>query len=189
MTDRLPLASLKPAPWNPRLIRDARFQQLCRSLEADPAFMDERPILATADGTIYAGNMRWRAAQHLGWETVPARIADIPEQLAKERALRDNNQFGEWQEQELAELLAGLQTAGSDLDLLGFDEGRLSALLDSVGLNGDVPVPEASEQVEPSLKAECFVEMYCSREALEQFEPTLQEWSGQDGVTVNIQAG
>lgn len=137
MSERIPLSKLKPAAWNPRLIKDVRFQQLCRSLEADPEFMDERPVLAMLDGTIYAGNMRYRAAQHLGWETVPARLADIPERLARERTLRDNNQFGEWQEQELAELLAELKVEGSALELLGFEAAELNRLLDSVGANGD----------------------------------------------------
>lgn len=84
---------LHAAPWNPRQIKDERFKNLVRSIQADPDFLHHRPILATADGTIYAGNMRYRAAQHLGMATVPAIIEDIPEQLAKERALRDNAQW------------------------------------------------------------------------------------------------
>ncbi len=94
----VPVASLTPAPWNPRSIKDPRFQNLCRSLEADREFLWLRPILATADGTVFAGNMRLRSAQHLGWEEVPAVLVDIPEQLAKERAMRDNAQWGEWEE-------------------------------------------------------------------------------------------
>ena len=88
------LLALTPAPWNPRTIKDERFANLCRSIEADPEFLNHRPVLAMADGTIYAGNMRYRAAQHLGMETIPAIVEDIPEQLAKERALRDNAQWG-----------------------------------------------------------------------------------------------
>ena len=90
------LDRLTPAPWNPRTIKDERFQNLVRSIQADPDFLWRRPILAMADGTIYAGNMRYRAAQRLGMATVPAIIEDIPEQLAKERALRDNRQWGDW---------------------------------------------------------------------------------------------
>ncbi|MBV8431306.1 MAG: ParB N-terminal domain-containing protein [Acetobacteraceae bacterium] len=93
---RVPLTQLHPAPWNPRHIKDPRFDQLCRSMEADPDFLWQRPVLATQDGTVFAGNMRLRAAQQLGWTDIPAILCDIPEQLAKERALRDNNQFGEW---------------------------------------------------------------------------------------------
>ena len=117
---QVPLVALTPALWNPRSIKDEHFQNLCRSLEEDPEFLQLRPILATADGTIFAGNMRYRAAQQLGWETIPAILVDIPEALAKERALRDNAQWGEWLEEDLAALLGELGAAGSDLDLLGF---------------------------------------------------------------------
>jgi hypothetical protein len=61
----VPLAALHPAPWNPRTIRDDRFKNLCDSITADPAFIWRRPILAQLDGTIYAGNMRYRAVEHL----------------------------------------------------------------------------------------------------------------------------
>ena len=138
----VPLLALTPAPWNPRSIKDERFQNLCRSLEADPDFLQLRPILATADGTIFAGNMRYRAAQQLGWETIPAILVEIPEALAKERALRDNAQWGEWLEEDLAALLGELGAAGSDLDLLGFDDRDLQKLLDSLANPGGLTDPD-----------------------------------------------
>lgn len=76
------LSALTPAPWNPRTTSDERFQNLCRSLETDRDFLQLRPILATNDGTIFARNIRFRAAQHLGWEIVPAVLGGIPEQDA-----------------------------------------------------------------------------------------------------------
>lgn len=165
LMERVPIGRLKPAPWNPRLIKDSRFKNLCKSLQADPDFMERRPILASSDGTIYGGNMRWRAAQHIGWETVPAIIDDIPEHLAKERALKDNNQFGEWQDQELAEVLVELQMGDSDLNLLGFDDKELHRLLDSVGALGEpdfVPVGEDEQgrldQKKPVQCPECGCE-------------------------------
>ena len=85
----VPLVELRPAPWNPRSITEERFQNLCDSIRADPDFLWHRPVLAQADGTIYAGNMRYRAAQHLGMETVPALVEDVSDRLARERALRD----------------------------------------------------------------------------------------------------
>lgn len=127
--ERVPLAALKPAPWNPRTLRDKRFRDLCRSIQADPDMLARRPILAQADGTIYAGNQRFRAVEHLGWCDVPAVVEDVPEQLAKERAIRDNLAAGEWQEQELSELLTALQIEGSDLTVLGFDDAQLEALV------------------------------------------------------------
>lgn len=140
--ETVPLERLHPAPWNPRTIKDERFQNLVRSIQADPAFLWRRPILATADGTIYAGNMRYRAAQHLGIGTVPAIVEDIPERLAQERALRDNHQWGDWQDDQLGELLFGLRTDGADLELLGFTEKELAKLLDEVG----VGVGEAEDE-------------------------------------------
>lgn len=144
----VPIGSLRPAPWNPRLIRDERFLQLCRSLEADPGFLWQRPVLASADGTIYAGNMRYRAAEHLGWREIPAIIADVPEHLAKERALRDNNAWGEWQDDALAEVLAGLKLGGSDLDLLGFEDARLAELLALSGVEGEQADPTYTGRIE-----------------------------------------
>lgn len=143
-----PLAQLKPAPWNPRLIKDQRFKTLCRSIEADPEFLWRRPVLAMSDGTIYAGNMRYRAAVHLGWTEIPAIREDVPEQLAKERALRDNSQWGEWQEDDLAALIYELQQAGSNLDLLGFDSKELDRLLELSGANGEAIEDEVPEPPE-----------------------------------------
>lgn len=143
----VPLTQLHPAPWNPRLIRDERFKNLCQSIQADPDFLLRRPVLAQADGTIYAGNMRYRAVQRLGWKEVPAILDDIPGRLAKERALRDNREWGADQEDELAALLYELKTDGSELELLGFEPKELDQLLASVGVGEPIPedVPYQSQ--------------------------------------------
>ena len=150
-----PIEALHPADWNPRSIKDERFQNLCRSIEADPEFLWRRPVLAQADGTLYAGNMRYRAAQHLGHATIPAIVEEVPDQLARERALRDNAQWGDWAEDDLAKLLEGLRAEGSDLDLLGFDDRELQALLNKLGSEGgltdpdDIPEPPAEPITKP----------------------------------------
>ena len=128
----VPLVELRPAPWNPRSITEERFQNLCDSIRADPDFLWHRPVLAQADGTIYAGNMRFRAAQSLGMETIPALVEEVSDRLAHERALRDNAQWGEWEEDELASLLARLGSEESNLDVLGFDQRDLQKFLDSI---------------------------------------------------------
>jgi ParB-like chromosome segregation protein Spo0J len=135
--ERTPLARLKPAPWNPRTVKTVAFKALCASLEADPDFLWKRPVLAQADGTIYGGNQRYRAAEALGWTDVPAVVEDVPERLAKERALRDNNASGEWHDQSLAELLYELKEEGAAVDGLAFDPEELQRLIGSV--SGDAP--------------------------------------------------
>ena len=129
----VPIDRLKVASWNPRSHQRSRLLNLAASIEADADLLWRHPILAQRDGTVYAGNLRLLAAQHLGLETVPAVIEDIPDRLARERALKDNQQWGSWEEDDLAELLLGLRDAGSDLDLLGFDDRELQQLLDLHG--------------------------------------------------------
>ena len=125
---RIPLSELKLWDKNPRTIKDKRFETLCKSMTDDPAFLELRPVLATKEGRIYAGNMRYRAAQHLGWTDIPAVITDIDEKLANERAIKDNNEYGEWNNDELATLLDEMEKEGTDLSLLGLDESIASII-------------------------------------------------------------
>jgi ParB-like chromosome segregation protein Spo0J len=175
VTEAIAIDRLKPAPWNPRLIKDKRFKQLCRSLEADPDFMEQRPILAQADGTVYGGNMRLRAAMHLGWPTVPAILADIPDKLAKERGLRDNNNVGDWQEDELSELIYELEQAGSDLDLLGFEDDYLQQMRELSGAAGD-----NDEALSQSVTEQYMIIIDC-RDEMQQTE--LLDRLSEEGLT------
>lgn len=140
-----PLAKLKPAPWNPRTIREERFKNLCASIEADPEFLWRRPVLAMLDGTIYAGNMRYRAAAHLGRKSIPAIVEDVPEGLAKERALRDNAQWGDWNDDQLAEMVYQMAASGSDVKLLGIEEDELARLLGLTGVGGTEGLTDPDE--------------------------------------------
>lgn len=145
-TERVPLDRLRVAEHNPRLIRDTRFKQLCKSLESDPDFLWQRPVLADMDGLIYAGAMRYLAAKHLGWSHIAARLSDVDEATAKRRMILDNQSYGEYVDHELAELLGELQQSGADLDALGFDDKRIDELLDSVGLLGEPTFAPAGEE-------------------------------------------
>lgn len=90
--------------------------------------------------------------------------------------------------------LAGMATA---------DAGALDALLSSVqsgeaavqamlaGLaerSGVYPIdiPDPQPQREPQLESECFIELYCSRDDLADFQATLDEWGKRGTVTINI---
>jgi DNA modification methylase len=137
-----PLLSLHPAPDNPRKITPERLEQLKRSLEADREMLAVRPLIALPDGTVVCGNQRLRAAQALGWESIPAVFVDLDERRAKEWMLRDNNAFGEWEKDDLATLLDSLRAEGADLDLVGFDERELQQLLDSLGKQGGLTDPD-----------------------------------------------
>ena len=136
----VPVEQLHEAEWNPRKLRGERFKNLCRSIEADPDLLARRTILALADGTVYAGNMRFRAACKLGWPAVPAIVEDVPPKLARERALRDNAQWGEWEPVDLAAMLEEMRVEGSDLTVVGFEPVELDELLALV--NGKAEPPD-----------------------------------------------
>jgi DNA modification methylase len=125
----LPLGRLRPWPENPRTIAPGPLADLKRSMAADREMLSARPLLALPDGTVIAGNQRLRAAQELGWETIAVLRVDLEWRRAREWALRDNNQFGDWDERALADLLAELKAEGSDLGLSGFSSSELDRIL------------------------------------------------------------
>lgn len=115
---------------NPRRISDERLASLKRALEADPEMLQARPLIALPDGRVIAGNMRLRAALELGWKTIPAITVDLDETRAQQWLLRDNQEYGEWEDASLAMLLEDLQAQGADLDLTGFASEEVTRLLD-----------------------------------------------------------
>jgi hypothetical protein len=152
------ISRLTLLPGNPRVVSDANFKNLCESLKRDPRFLLRRPPLV-ADGPrhragaiVYGGNQRVRAIAELfrqGWKPpadlaergwgegmAPVDVDDIAPQLARERALQDNNTWGAWDEPLLAAMVRDLGTAGSDLGMLGFSTAELEALLGNTGSDG-----------------------------------------------------
>ena len=145
-----PLAALSRAGFNPRRISADRLDALKRSMAADPRMLEARPVIALPDGTVVCGNMRVRAAAELGWSEIPTVSVDLDAETARLWMLRDNNEYGEWQPDLLGELLVELERSGADLDLAGFPESELEALLrsaqpDPEGDPDEVPEPPVGE--------------------------------------------
>ena len=97
----LPIGKLKPNPDNPRLIRDANFKRLVKSLKDCPQLFDARPCICsdrTGDLIVLGGNMRLMAAKELKYSEVPVIVMSglTPEQ-EREIVVKDNGEnFGEW---------------------------------------------------------------------------------------------
>ena len=132
----VPIGQLRPNPKNPRRISAAQLESLCRSIEQDPGFMTIRPLIATADGVIVGGNQRLAAVKRLKWTEVPVVRLAMDDQLAATRAIRDNGSWGEWDEQELGDLLSELESRGTDVGSLGFDHADLERILAQVDATG-----------------------------------------------------
>ena len=145
-----PLRRLRPWPENPRTIRPERLEQLKQNLLADREMLQARPLIALPDGTVVCGNQRLLAARELGWQTIPTLTVALTPERARMWALRDNNQFGEWDEQALAELLAELTAANVDVALTGFDNRTVDELLAGIGRDLDPDdAPPLEEDAEP----------------------------------------
>lgn len=136
-----PIGELHPWPENPRVIDEARLEQLKRSLEADAGMLEVRPLVALPDGTVIMGNQRLAAAHALGWERLPVATVDLDPQTARSWAIRDNQSYGEWEPADLSSLLRELRDEDVDLDLLGFREDELDDLLRERDAHRDPPAP------------------------------------------------
>ena len=92
------LSTLKPNPDNPREIDAEKFVKLCESIQRDPGFMVLRPIIVDKDNVIIAGNMRFRALQHLDHKMIPDEWVTTANKLTKEERRRfiviDNLGYG-----------------------------------------------------------------------------------------------
>ena len=109
-TRRVPIDSLRPHPRN---AREGDIDAIAASLAEHGQF---RPIVATTDGHILAGNHTWMAAASLSWQDIDTVTLDIPHD--DPRAIKI--------------MLADNRTA----ELGGYDDGLLLDLLDS--LDGDL---------------------------------------------------
>lgn len=125
-------------PKNPRLIKDAKFEKLKKSIEDNPEMLGMREVLVYPHGSkfvIIGGNMRFQACKELQFETVPCKVLDKDMTAEQLRAItiKDNVGFGEhdwellaneWDSVELEEWGLEVPTylTDSDIDLDSFFE-------------------------------------------------------------------
>lgn len=116
------LSELKIHPDNPRLIRDDKFKRLIQSIKDDPELMTTNPLKITPDGTIWAGNMRYRALKELKWKECPVVILkNWDNKKLKRLMLKDNVTFGEFDFNLLANDWDEEELFASGLDIPKFD--------------------------------------------------------------------
>jgi hypothetical protein len=113
--DMLNPADLKPYGRNPRK-NDGAVKAVAESIRR---YGFRQPIVVDCDMVIIVGHTRWKAAKLLGLSEVPAHIADMPKDQAREYRIADNktNELAEW---DLPVL--NLEMKGLDLDWIGRQE-------------------------------------------------------------------
>ena len=89
----LPLASVRPNPYQPRTHMDeTALAELAASIEASGLL---QPVVVRARAGVYeliAGERRWRAVERLGWARIPAVVKDVDDQTLLTLALVENLQ-------------------------------------------------------------------------------------------------
>lgn len=115
--EKLEISKIKPNPENPRIISQAKLDQLVKSLKEFPEMLELRPLVINKNNIVLGGNQRLKALEALGIKTVSVvRAENLTEAQQKEFIIKDNLSFGEWDLNSLGEHF--------DLDLIqdwGFD--------------------------------------------------------------------
>lgn len=122
-------AELKPYENNARTHSEAQVDQIIASINE---WGWTNPVLITPENLIVAGHGRVMAAMKMGLQEVPAVIADgwTPDQV-RAYVLADNQlaMNAGWDEDMLSVELKGLDAAGFDLGLIGFDDRQLVSFM------------------------------------------------------------
>ncbi len=130
---------------NPRSIKTERFNELKVRLER---LGQTKPLRVTKDGIVIGGNMRLRAMQELGWTDIWVSISNATtDKEIFDEALTDNEEFGYYEQEQLAELaldlgLTPLELQSYELNLGGTT--TLDLLIDKFG-------PEVEEDEVPEV--------------------------------------
>lgn len=102
MIEAYDINDIRPNESNPRIIKDAKFEALVKSIQEFPDMTMVRPLIINQDNVILGGNMRYLAMKQLEFTTVPCQKVDWDEQRQKEFLIKDNINFGEWNWDDLA---------------------------------------------------------------------------------------
>jgi DNA modification methylase len=125
-TEKINIKKLKPNPANPRTIRDDKFHKLVQSVKDFPQMLEIRPIVVNDQYEVLGGNMRLRACIEAGMKEVTIiRASELTEDQQRRFIISDNNNFGSWDMDALANEWDAeeLQEWGVDLPVFGEGEG------------------------------------------------------------------
>ena len=126
-----PVDRLLPYARNARTHSDAQIAQVAASILE---FGWTNPILAGADGVVIAGHARLAAARKLGMIEVPVIVLEhLSANQRRALVIADNRiaLAAGWDDELLAAELGALREDGFDLDIVGFSDPELDALLGS----------------------------------------------------------
>jgi DNA modification methylase len=148
--ERWPVERLIPYARNPRTHTDEQVAQIAASIAE---FGWTNPVLVGADGVVIAGHARLMAARKLALAEVPVIVLDYLTEAQRRALVIADNKLSlnaGWDEDMLRVEIDALREVDFDLDVLGFDDQELEALLadepaDGAGNTDDDAAPETPE--------------------------------------------
>lgn len=137
---------LKNWDRNPRSIKGERFEELKTRLKRQGQI---KPLLVTQDGTVIGGNMRLRAMKDLGITEVWVSVTDATtDKEIFDLALTDNEEFGYYEKEQVAELAMELGLDPIELKSYALSLGEpttLDLVVDELGPEVETVEDEAPE--------------------------------------------
>lgn len=144
-TQVVKIASVKPSPNNPRIIKDNKFKKLVKSIQDFPEMLKLRPIVVDDDNFILGGNMRYKACVEAGLKEISIiKATELSEEQKQEFVIKDNSSFGEWDWDVLAnewdntklnEWGMDVWEANEDIDYSILDDDDFEASVDDMNSN------------------------------------------------------
>ncbi len=147
--DYRPIESLTPYGRNARTHRVEQVAQIAASIRE---FGFNNPVLVDGQRGVIAGHGRILAARKLDMAQLPViELAHLTETQKRAFILTENKltERAGWDNELLSLELADLQEAGFDLELTGFDDGEIQALLAGESDEG-IDSPDAADEELPA---------------------------------------
>jgi ParB-like chromosome segregation protein Spo0J len=151
-------------PKNPRLIKDAKFEKLKKSIEGNPEMLGARELIVYPYNdkfVIIGGNMRFTACKELGYKELPCKVlpSDYSAEQLRAITIKDNVAFGEndwenlaneWDAEELEEWGLDVPVFASEIDSSILDEEDIQQQLDDMknGVKKAIQIEFESEHYE-----------------------------------------
>jgi ParB-like chromosome segregation protein Spo0J len=151
-------------PKNPRLIKDAKFEKLKKSIEGNPEMLGARELIVYPYNdkfVIIGGNMRFTACKELGYKELPCKVlpSDYSAEQLRAITIKDNVAFGEndwenlaneWDAEELEEWGLDVPVFASEIDYSILDEEDIQQQLDDMknGVKKAIQIEFESEHYE-----------------------------------------
>jgi ParB-like chromosome segregation protein Spo0J len=149
--EKVKIAELNPAEYNPRRMTNKQYEDLRNSLEK---FGLVDPIIINSDNTVVGGHQRLRIMRELGAELVPVVRVNLSKEDEKELNIRLNKNTGEFDLDVLANNFEvdELKDWGFKDVELGFNTDKIQTdLSDSIELQYKIEVDVTSEKEQEQL--------------------------------------